>query len=219
MISFKKFITEKYLSGGRPLLYHWTSLVGLKSILKEGKLGQNKGGVSFTRDSNFKFGDMFRLVFDWNKLKIKGYKNRPYAYPFETYRDSGELLNPVARRIEAEEILKGPIYLKDGLIEIQRTKKAEDELYRYIKSHEENIKGINYNIDQIKANVPFTLELFKKIQPQWIDYDKIKDKIEKFPTWRPVYWNLDSQKKFIEQNENSIKEYQFLLQKTVRFHN
>lgn len=116
MIKLRNLIEGKQVG----ILYHYTSIPRLLSILKDNKLKITSSGrpyVSFTRDKNFHKSSRFglggnmdvRLVVDGNKLSQK-YKITPYQYHFQDYD---------FKQDEAEEIVDKNIEnIKSYLIQI-----------------------------------------------------------------------------------------------------
>jgi hypothetical protein len=102
VINLKDILTEAKQVG---ILYHYTSVVGLKGILDSDELyvsselykGQELYYVAFTRNKNFhrkgaNWGVKadYRITIDGNKLSNK-YKIQPFAYiPGWNYEDSWE---------------------------------------------------------------------------------------------------------------------------------
>lgn len=235
---FKKFITEKYLEASRAPLYHWTADYMLKGILKTGKLGYaadggydplkgitkfSNGWVSFTRDKNYRIGGKrnsnIRLSFDPIKLQQKGYKIRPYVdrSVVRNATDETSRLPQDEARFEAEEKVKGPIDLKDGLISIEADpsiiKQYEELIEKFKKTKEEHLKIA----DEVKNGKKFTIQFYKEQQaPNYHETEWVKNaekELEKDPNWKPKWFTPERYEKFAVGDQRQIDEYSEFLKR------
>jgi hypothetical protein len=208
-MKFKDFITEKYLEGSKAPLYHWTSWVMFKYILKhsalgvidkwepiEGVISLKKGWVSFTRDKNYRIRGKdsdIRISFDPIILKQKGYKIQPYVdrSVVGNLHDEDRLPQDKARW-EAEEMVLGPIKLKDGMMKIEVTKERYDEEQKIIKRFEESLKDTQKINDQLEdGTFRWTIDFWKKQKgPNGTKgfekfIEKAEEELKKDPNWKP----------------------------------
>lgn len=236
---FKKFITEKYLETSRAPLYHWTGDYNLSNILRDGKLGYpTKDGydpmkgitkfsnqwVSFTRDRNYRIRERdsnIRLSFDPEKLKQKGYIIKPYvdrSVVINAKDDMQQTLPQRDARFEAEEIIKGPIELKDGLIDIEADPKLikhyKEIIERWKKQKEEELETAK----KIKDGMKFTIKFFKdekgpnyseEISGEWVK--KAEKELEKDPNWKPRWFNPERYEARAKSTQELIDKYTNLL--------
>jgi hypothetical protein len=237
---FKHFLTEKYLEGSRAPLYHWTADYTLPRILESGKLGYpTKDGydsmkgitkfsndyVSFTRDKNYRIrgnrDSNIRLAFDPIKLQQKGYKILPYvdrSVVINARDDEQKALPQRDARFEAEEIIKGPIDLKDGLIAIEADKEVIKKYKHLIERNEKEIEQHLKIAKDIKNGMRFTIDFYKKekgsnysdnLHGEWVK--KAEQELEKDPDWKPKWFNPERYEKFADGCKDRINEYKKML--------
>jgi len=98
---FDRF-NESYLAGGKPPLYHSTSLHYATNILIEDCL--NGKDTSFTRNKDFVYDDApVTFIVDWDKLR----NNKTSA--FDYYNKTLARKDGKTNDFEAEEMVKGPV--------------------------------------------------------------------------------------------------------------
>ena len=233
---FKKFITEKYLEGPRAPLYHWTSRHKLKNILELEALGVSdnwdptkgttslkKGGVSFTRDKNYRINGKdsdVRFTFDPVKLQQRGYKIYKYVdrWVINNIHDE-QPLPPDEARWEAEERLVGPVKLKDGLVKIEITKEAykqykeTEKIFDDFADKDEKIAKklkegtFRWSIDFWRDGRPDDqIEMFLK--PGGF-VERAKENLAKDPKWLPKNFTaekFEQAAKHYREDANEIRE-------------
>ena len=233
MIRFIPFL-ESYLKGGRQLLYHWTESHNLIYILRMGKLGQpdvdsydprsgysgvKNGWVSFTRNKNYRVRGSnvdCRFTFDGDILRNK-YKIRPYA---DGYMMIGGDDKPSGdkRRMEAEEVVDGPINLKDGCILIELDKKRHDEIVQMKVDFTKRLANIEDLLPKLKSGkYVYSIEDDERRHGELDDTKKglIQKKIAEVPGWMPMQrFNADMLDKRKVSYKQTIDDYEMILDNT-----
>jgi hypothetical protein len=230
-----EILAEKYLEGARAPLYHWTALSSLFDILKLGALGQvddwhpiegaeslKKGWVSFTRDKNYrirgsgKHGSNIRLSFDFEKLKQKGYKIEPYVdrSVVGNLHDEDPLPQRDARW-EAEEVILGPVKLKDGLIKIEADKDAIDEIKKHIKIFQEYADKAGKTAQELEdGTFKWSLKYWATGKPknQLFMHKKFiakaKAELKKDPNWKPPRFTVEAFRNSEKNWLKTVKKWQ-----------
>lgn len=235
-MKFKQFITEKYLEGSKAPLYHWTSWVFLDDILRlnaigvgdewhphKGTLSLKKGWVSFTRDKNYRIRGKdsdVRFSFDPVVLKQKGYKIEPYVdrSVVGNLHDEDKLPQDKARW-EAEEMILGPVKLKDGLLKIEVTKDRYDKEQNTLKHFEKELKETEKTIKQLNdGTFKWSVDYWKKHRfPSSINgFEKFianaEKELEKDPNWKPKNFETRMNNQ-LEYQQKYIEELKYLLNK------
>ncbi len=238
---FKNFIlNESYLDSARAPIYHWTSGFLLRTILKTRKLGYptkdgydplkgitkfSKELISFTRDNNYRIRGKesnVRFVFDIEKLRQKGYKIKPYVdrSVVKNSLEDYSTLNSHEARFEAEEIVRGPIDLKDGLIKIEVDKKYYDEQKKLIDRYSQDIlkqEKIADDITSGKLNFSYDVWLTLDVSKNYDEIGKknFKEKIEQEKkeksNWAPKWFTPEKFKSIADFDRRMIKEIEQLL--------
>jgi len=187
----------------------------------KGVMSLKKGPVSFTRDKNYRVkgrDSEVRLTFDREKLKHRGYKIYPYVdrSVVKHWQDEDPLPQHEARW-EAEEVIIGPVKLKDGLTKIEITKDAYDKELNSIKHYEKRIEEnekvkkqlddgtFRWTLDYWKKTVGVhqtSLDMFEKF------IKKAEEELKKDPKWMPRGFadRISNQIKYDKENVQKKKE-------------
>jgi len=188
---------SKIPTSGRQNLYHYTDLLGLQKILKAKCIAQvkdfddfgvahiSKGDVSFTRDKRYTYKAVrdgaICFVFDQDKLKRKGYKITPFSFSF---RDDS-----LHGRYESEEVVAGPVFLKDGLLETVISVKTRDKIKESISRLVERISNLGKLRKYIERDhwcrEAFDLYGNKSDDLLWARQNA---RYEADHSWRPAFW-------------------------------
>lgn len=213
-------------SGARQYLYHWTSTTALPSIVNLGAVSQTewdvakgpyalkKGWVSFTRDKDYavrgknEYGGSIRLTFDGDKLAAR-YKIQPAVGYF--YMNSKDETMPKGgqRRIEAEEVILGPVYLKHGLVAIEGTPEAVKNINKSRDVYTEHLQSNRLLLEMRQKGIPLTFEIYRDHGPP-ATMERVEQKMKNEPNWQPKWFNVDTLSKRCAVYEKEVKTFEKL---------
>lgn len=197
-------------------LYHNTGLIWLPSVLKFGALGKTKdwsptkgtlsikkGWISFSRNPRYKAAPGtgkkadVKFVFDRDKLKHR-YKIEPVAdRTVATDMQGRNLVKGKEARWESEEIVLGPVKLKDGLVRIELYPHAKKDLLQTIESFKHNIKHAEERLEMFEKGY-----FWHQIDKKWKKFEN--DKQRKVHSKERINKARDTYKKSLKKYLNIL---------------
>ena len=202
-------ITEKV---NDQYLYHNTSLNATMSIIKLGAIGHgddynpmigyqslSPGYVSFSRSKKYRSAPgagraEVRFVFDYQALKRK-YRIEPFADGMVVNGD--KFLKGGERRWESEEIVWGPVQIKDGLVRIELLATEAKKIEEIIVNTGAAIVRTTQKIKRLDTG-----DFWHPIRKEWIPITTIQQR---------KFHSLENYQKSIDSDHELIYKYQKLL--------
>lgn len=181
MLTFRKYIAEKYVPPNEGSLYHFIDNHGIHSALKHNILSptdymhkdwtpsnpspilKSEGHVSLTRDPSLKFGGReIRLKLNRQSLNKAGHSPEHYYDPFMHVSGDWSKDTPAhdpkvpheLKHIESEERIRGQIpNLDKHLEEIGITQNKHDDLKRTINYSKKNLEHLKTRQEMAKKGM------------------------------------------------------------------